>query len=77
MTALPTIRSSIADTARHPLSDGRRAAGRATTEEAPGHASSVPLTIAGQVARAALEAAAIGSFVLAVLVWASVLTGRV
>lgn len=75
MTALPTIRSSKADTARHPLSDGRRAAGRATTEEAPGHASSVPLTIAGQVARGVLEAAAITAFIAFVLIWSVVLIG--
>lgn len=75
MSALPTVASSISDTARHPLSDGRRAAGRAIAEGASRPAPSAPIAFAGHVARAALEAAAIGSFVLAVLIWAEVLTG--
>jgi len=72
MSALPTVASSISDTARHPLSDGRKAAGRAIAEGASRPAPSASLLFASRIARAALEAAAITAFILAVLVWAAV-----
>lgn len=77
MTIVPTTQSPIADTARHPLSDGRKAAGRAIAEGAPRHAPSAPLATAIRTARAALELVelvAVVSFVLAFSIWASVLT---
>lgn len=73
MSAFPTVGSPISDTARHPLSDGRRAAGRAIAEGAPRLAPSAPFTFACRVARAAVEAVAIGSFVVMVLIWAGAL----
>lgn len=76
MNRIRSTDRNFSDIARLPRT-GALGAGRAIAEGAPRPAPSAPHTIAGHVARAALEAAAIGSFVLAVLVWAAVLMGRV
>jgi hypothetical protein len=62
--------------APHPLNGGEppraaRTAGEAVRPVSPA------LTIAADLARAALEAVAIGSFIASVLIWAGVLLGRV
>lgn len=74
--ARPIIRRPTSDIARLPRT-GALGAGRAIAEGAPRSAPSAPLTIASQVARGVLEAAAIAALVLAVVLWADALFGRV
>lgn len=74
--ATQVILRPFSDIARHPRS-GALGAGRAIAEGAHRPAPSAPLTITRRIARAALEAAALAVFLLAVVTWAAVLMGRV
>ena len=75
MSAFPTVGSPIPDTARHPLSDGRKAACRAIAEGAARLAPSVLRIFAGDIARMCLEAAALAAFLFAILFWSVALAG--
>ena len=66
----------FSDIARYPRS-GALGAGRAIAEGAHRPAPSAPFVIAGRIARATLEAAALVVFLVAVVTWAAVLMGRV
>ncbi len=75
MTRSSTAATTSPDSAPRPLNEGAEPRAARTAGEAVHPVS--PLTIFADVTRAALEAAALVSFIAAVLIWAEVIVGRV